>query len=131
MPVSTLLFATPTHPSIGSGLHTFIFDFLPVFALAAGLMAAVWLACAIVYLAGGVIGYTAFLAVRRLIAACAEHVRRRRTAEYAQMVTVHPDGVTTKVVNLDHYRRRRHQRHNNPDAQHTTDSESDSDDGPA
>ena len=131
MPVSTLLYALPTPPSIDSGLHASVIDLLPILALAAERMAAIWVACAIVYLAGSLIGYTIFLAVRRLIAACAEYIRRRRTAEYAQLVTVHPDGVTTKVVNLDRYRRRRNQRHHTPRPQHTTDSASDSNDDPA
>lgn len=69
-----------------------------------------WLACAVVAFCGAYLGTLAFVGTRGLIRAWARQVRRPG-AEYAQLVTVHPDGVTTKIINLDHYRRRRERPH--------------------
>ncbi|WP_277675697.1 hypothetical protein [Saccharopolyspora rectivirgula] len=106
MPVSTSV-AVAQHSPDPTAWHTFLHDVLPALALTFGLVALIWLACTVVTLCGAYLGTLAFVGARGLIRACARHVRRRRNAEYAQLVTVHPDGVTTKIINLDHYRRHR------------------------
>src|SRR6266702_1199466 len=89
----------------GSEAHAVIHDFLPAFAMAAGLMTVIWVACAVITIAGSFIGGYVFLGVRMLIRACVRSVRRRWGGEYAQLVTVDSDGVTAKPVNLRRARR--------------------------
>ncbi len=96
--------------TFGSFLDILVHDFLPVFALAAGLMAVIWIACAAIMISGYLIGAAVVFGVRALVDACVRYVRRRRGVEYAQLVTVDADGACTKVVNLDRYRRRRQHR---------------------
>ncbi|NKQ57318.1 hypothetical protein HFP15_31075 [Amycolatopsis sp. K13G38] len=129
MSVPTLLTtAAADDPSHGSALHTIIHDILPACALVFGCMAAIWLASAIIAISGAYLGGLAFLGVRTLIRACAKQIRRRRGEQYARLVTVDPDGVTAKVINLDRHRRRRHNWHNSSPAE---DPESGPADGPA
>ncbi|WP_406692813.1 hypothetical protein REH65_14505 [Saccharopolyspora sp. ID03-671] len=96
--------------AFGSFLGILVHDFLPVFALAAGLMAVIWIACAAIVIAGYLVGAAVVFGVRALVRAGVRYVRRRRGVEYAQLVTVDADGAHTKVVNLDRYRRRRQHR---------------------
>ena len=106
------LLATPVvdQDTFGSFLDILVHDFLPVFALAAGLMAVIWVACAVTVIAGYLIGGVVVFGVRALVHACVRYGRRQRDVEYAQLVTVDADGAHTKVVNLDRYRRRRQHR---------------------
>lgn len=126
MPVSTPV-AVVQHSADPTAWHALLHDVLPALALTFGLMAVIWLACAVVTFCGAYLGTLAFVGARALIRACARHVRRRRNAEYAQVVTVHPDGVTTKIINLDHYRRRHEQR---SDRSASTDRPDDGEPGP-
>lgn len=103
-------------------VHTFVDEFLPTFAMAAGLMALIWLACVVIAVCGAYLGVLAVLGVRHLILAWRHCLLRRRTVEY-QLVIAHQDGATTKVINLDRYRRRRCRR-NHPSG-HETDPDSD------
>jgi hypothetical protein len=82
-----------------SWIHTFVHDFLPSFAIAAGSLAAIWLACALIATAGLYLGGFVFLGARALIRTIIRRIRRRSQAEYAHLVTVCPDGVTTTPVN--------------------------------
>ncbi|MBA0127291.1 hypothetical protein H0B56_17210 [Haloechinothrix sp. YIM 98757] len=97
--------------TILTNLDSLAHDVLPTVAVASGLMAAIWLACAVGTVCGVYLGSLTFVGARGLIRACARQVRRRRHAASSQLVTVHPDGVTTMIINLDHYRRRHRQRH--------------------
>lgn len=112
-----LAIAPATDSSFGSFLHGLIHIFLPEFTMFAGFMAVIWLACAVITLAGFAIGSLVFFNIRELVRTCMQRMRNQRNAEYARLVTVHPDGITTQVINLDRYRHR-HQRpdrdHNNP-----------------
>ncbi|MBK0868691.1 hypothetical protein INP57_17915 [Saccharopolyspora sp. HNM0986] len=96
--------------TFGSFPDILVHDFLPVFALAAGLMAVIWVACAVIMIAGYLIGAVVVFGVRALVNTCVRYVRCRRGVEYAQLVTVDADGAHTKVVSLDRYRRRRQHR---------------------
>lgn len=96
--------------TFGSFLDILVHDFLPVFALAAGLMAVIWVACAVIVIAGYLIGAAVVFGLRALVHACVRYVRRWGDVEYAQLVTVDADGAHTKVVNLDRHRRRRQRR---------------------
>jgi hypothetical protein len=100
---STAVDHTPMYTVVGA----FVDGILPTFAVAAGLMALIWLACAVVAVCGAYIGVLSILAARKLIGACRHCVLRRRNVEYAQLVIAHPDGATTKVLDLDRYRHRR------------------------
>ena len=95
----------------GSGAlaSAFVHDFLPVFAMAAGLLAAIWLACAIIATAGAYFGLFVFHGARTLIRTVIRWIRRRWASEYAQLVTVNADGVTTTPVNPRRARRWRAQ----------------------
>lgn len=127
----SLLATTASEPSSsGSFLDTLIHVFLPDFALWAGLMAVIWIACAVITLAGAFIGGIVVVAVQDLIRVCVQYIRRRRDVEYAQLVTVDADGAHTKVVKLDRYRRRRHHRRSG-DLQTGDTSRPRSDDDPA
>ncbi len=92
-----------------SWTHAFVHDFLPSFAIAAGLLAAIWLACAIIATAGAYLGGFVFMGARALIRTCIRGTRRRSKAEYAQLVTVNPDGVTATSINPRRARRWRTQ----------------------
>ena len=106
MPVPTSV--AVAHPSSeATSWHEFLHEVLPASALTFGLMAMIWLACAVVTFCGAYLGTRAVVGARGLIRACVRHRRRRTYLEYAQLVTVHPDGVTTKIINLDRYRHRR------------------------
>ncbi|MEV5542022.1 hypothetical protein AB0L13_34840 [Saccharopolyspora shandongensis] len=91
----------------GSLPHTFGDDFLLSWAMGAGLIAAISIACALIALAGLSIGVLAVRGTRQLIRLYTGRTRPRHSLEYAQLITVHTDGVTTTVINLDHYRRQR------------------------
>lgn len=93
--------------SVSAVVHAFVDEFLPTFAMAAGLMALVWLACAVVAVCGAYVGVLAVLGIRHLFRACRHYLQRGRTVEYAQLVIAHPDGASTKVINLNRYRHRR------------------------
>jgi hypothetical protein len=72
-------------------------------------MAAIWLGCAVITLAGCWIAGAIYLALRAVIRACVRVIRRlirRRRGEFAHLVTVNADGVTAKVIDLSRYRRR-------------------------
>lgn len=114
----SLLATTASEPSAsGSFLDDLIHVFLPNFALWAGLMAVIWVTCAVITLAGAFIGGIVVVAVQDLTRVCVQYIRRRRDVEYAQLVTVDADGAHTKVVNLDRYRRRpQHRRSDNVQA---------------
>ncbi len=93
-------------PAVGeSWTRTVIYDFLPSFAVAAGLLAVIWLACTIIATAGACLGVLVFHAARLLIRACLRPVRRRWSAEYARLVTVDADGVTARPVPVRRMRR--------------------------
>lgn len=128
--MSTLVLAAG-HTSDPTVVHTLVHAVLPTFALAFGLMAVIWLACAVVTFCGAYLGGLAFVGVRGLIRACTRRVRHRRDAECAQLVTVHPDGVTTKIINLDHYRHRHQPRHGRPHTTERADDPESRSDGPA
>lgn len=81
-------------------VHAVIHDFLPTFAMAAGVMAVIWLVCAIITIAGSRVGGFLILAVQTLVRVCIRAMRRRRAAEYAQLVMVDSDGITAIPVNL-------------------------------
>lgn len=89
----------------GSFASTFVHDFLPTFAMAAGLLAAIWLACAIIATTGAYLGVLVFHGARALIRTVIRWIRRRWGGEYAQLVTVNADGVTTTSVNPRRTRR--------------------------
>lgn len=93
--------------STGSGAlaSTFVHDFLPTFAMAAGMLAAIWLACAIIATVGVYLGGFVFLGARMLIRTVIRWIRRRWASEYAHLVTVNADGVTTTSVNPRRARR--------------------------
>ncbi|GAB3681965.1 hypothetical protein REH65_24635 [Saccharopolyspora sp. ID03-671] len=111
---SQLATAVLDQDAVGSFLGIVVHDFLSVFALAAGVMAVIWIACAVVVISGYLIGAVAVFGVRALVHVCVRYVRRRKGVECAQLVTVDDDGAHTKVVNLDCYRRRhRHRRSDN------------------
>lgn len=130
-PVHSLLVTTVVDQDASSSiLGTLVHDFLPVFALAAGVMAAIWLACAVIMIAGYLIGAVVVFCVRALVHACVRYVRRRRDVEYAQLVTVDAEGAHAKIVDLDRYRRRRQHRRSD-DAQPDDTSQPRSDDDPA
>lgn len=90
-------------------MSSFVHDFLPTFAVAAGLLAVIWLACAVITTAGIYVGGFVFLGARALVRMCIRPIRRRWTSEYAQLVTVDADGVTAKPVNPRRARRWREQ----------------------
>ncbi len=100
----------------GSFLNTLIYDFLPAVAVWAGLMAAIWIACAAIAVAGTFIGGIVVVVVRDRVRGVLRYLRRRRGVEYAHLVAVDEDGAHTKIVNFENYRRRRHQ-HRSDDAQ--------------
>ncbi|WP_434450109.1 hypothetical protein [Lentzea sp. E54] len=83
----------------GSLARAFVHDFLPVFAIAAGLLAAIWLACAIIATVGAYLGLLVFHGVCTLTRTVIRWIRRRWASEYAHLVTVNADGVTTTSVN--------------------------------
>ena len=116
--------------TFGSFLDILVHDFLPVFALAAGLMAVIWVACAVIVIAGYLIGAAVVFGLRARVHACVRYVRRRRDVEYAQLVTVDAEGAHAKIVDLDRYRRRRQHRRSD-DAQPDDTSQPRSDDDPA
>ena len=89
----------------GSRASTFVHDFLPTFAMAAGLLAAIWLACAIIATVGAYLGVLVFHGARALIRSVIRWIRCRWGGEYAQLVTVNADGVTTMPVNPRRARR--------------------------
>ena len=98
---------TVTSGPTGSGslATAFVHEFLPVFAMAAGLLAVIWLACAIIATAGAYLGVLVFHGARTLIRTVIRWVRRRWASEYAQLVTVNADGVTTTPVHPRRARR--------------------------
>jgi hypothetical protein len=98
---------TATSGLTGSGslASAFVHDFLPVFAMAAGLLAVIWLACAIIATAGAYLGALVFHGARTLIRTVIRWIRRRWASEYAQLVTVNADGVTTTSVHPRRARR--------------------------
>lgn len=73
-------------------MSSFVHDFLPTFAVAAGLLAVIWLACAVITTAGIYLGGFVFLGARAMVRMCirpipapvdfrirtARHRRRRR-----------------------------------------------------
>jgi hypothetical protein len=75
-----------------------IHNFLPSFALTAGLLAAIWLACAVIATAGAYLGMLVFEGARRLIRAGLREVRRRWKPEYAHLVTLDSEGVNAVSV---------------------------------
>lgn len=93
----------------GSFAGTFVHDFLPAFAKAAALLAAIWLACAVIATAGAYLGVVVFVGVRTLIRTFIRWIRRRWAPEYAHLVTVNADGVTTTSVTPRRARRWRAQ----------------------
>ncbi|GGM80970.1 hypothetical protein GCM10012275_59520 [Longimycelium tulufanense] len=116
---------TADHTPVSTLVPTFAFDFLPAFALAVALMAVVWIACAVVTMFGVYLGGLVYIGARGLIRACAKRIRHHRSTEYAQLATVSSEGVTTEIINLDHYRRQREQRHRRPNTtEHTGDPSS-------
>lgn len=71
------------------------------------------IAVAVVIVFSAYLGGFTVLGIRHLIVAC-RRAQRRRHVEYVQLVTTYPDGATTTVINLDHYRCRRRQHPNHP-----------------
>jgi hypothetical protein len=82
----------------GSFVSTFVHDFLPAFAMTVALLAAIWLACAVIATAGAYLGVAVFVGVRTLIRTFIRWIRRRWASEYAHLVVVNADGVTTTSV---------------------------------
>jgi hypothetical protein len=125
------LFATTVldHDAFGSFLGILVPRFLPVFALAAGLMAVIWIGCTVIVISGYLIGAVIVFAARAVVHTCAQYIRRQRDIEYAQLVTVDADGAHSKIVNLDRYRRRRQRRCS--DGEHSNASQPHPDDDPA
>lgn len=78
-------------------VHTIPHDDLPGLALTVAVIAAFWLTFAATSFCGAYYGAVAFRRTRGPVRPCARCLRR---------TTVH-DGDDTKVVDLDHYRRRR------------------------
>ncbi|SDW39534.1 hypothetical protein SAMN05216215_100310 [Saccharopolyspora shandongensis] len=107
------LFATgdPSQHIPGSLVHAFGHDFLLSWAIATGLVAAISIACVLIILAGLSIGVLVVRGIRGLIRLYTGRACPRHSLEYAQLITVHTDGVATTVINLDHYRRQRQHRH--------------------
>lgn len=117
--------------TFGSFLGSLVHHFLPFFALAAGVMVVIWVACAVIAISGYLIGGVIVCGVRALVHACVHHVRRRRDAEDTQLVTVDADGTHTTVVNLDRYRGDQQQRPSDYGQSDDTITEHSSDDDPA
>ncbi|MEV0700075.1 hypothetical protein AB0I53_19510 [Saccharopolyspora sp. NPDC050389] len=101
----------PSQHILGSLLHAFGHDFLLSWTIAAGLIAGISIACALIAIAGVSIGVLAVRGTHGLIRLYTGRTCPPHSLEYAQLITVHTDGVTTTVINLDHYRRQRHHRH--------------------
>ncbi|MEV4648347.1 hypothetical protein [Saccharopolyspora sp. NPDC049357] len=107
---SQLATAVADQKTFGSFLDILVHDFLPVFALAAGLMAVIWIACATIMISGYLIGV-------RLSSACAHWPTRACGTSVAEEESSTPSSSpstptapTPKVVNLDRYRRRHQHR---------------------
>ena len=58
-------------------MSSFVHDFLPTFAVAAGLLAVIWLACAVITTAGIYLGGFVFLGACALVRMCIRPIRRR------------------------------------------------------
>lgn len=90
-------------------MHTFIYDVAPFVARTIGAMAAIWLACAVITMAGCWFAGLIYLALRAVVRPCVRAIRRlvrRRRGEFARLVTVDADGVTAQVIDLSRYQRR-------------------------
>lgn len=86
-------------------MHTFIYDVAPFVARTIGAMAAIWLACAVITMAGCWFAGLIYVALRAVVRVIRRLIRRRR-GEFARLVTVDADGVTAQVIDLSRYRRR-------------------------
>ena len=95
--------ADPPEPA--SWTDTVIHNFLPSFALTAGPLAAIWLACAVIATAGAYLGILVFEGARRLIRAGLREVRRRWKPEYAHLVSLDSEGVNAVSVSPRRARR--------------------------
>lgn len=78
-----MLPATETaEPStMGTFLDALIHEDLPTFALWAGLMAVIWIACAAITFAGAFTGTVVVAAIRETAPSCADYLRRRWDVE--------------------------------------------------
>lgn len=92
----------------GSFLEAFIHEALPTFALWAGLMAVIWIACAAITLAGASIGIVVVTAIQDMTQAFSRYFRCRSEVEDDQFVTADTDEAQATITDLDHYRQRRH-----------------------
>ena len=86
------------HPDeVGSWIDLFVHRFLPSAALCVGLLAVIWIACAIIVTAGVYLAGFVVLGARS-VRASIRRVRRRGRLDNAHLVTIHPDGVTVTPV---------------------------------
>lgn len=90
-----------------SVLNALADNFHSVLALVTGVLAAFWLVCAVITIAGYLTGVVVVFGVRALVGVCARYVRRRHDPDDAQHGTADTDGVHSNVVNFDHHRHRR------------------------
>lgn len=93
----------------GSPASSFVHDYLPTIALATGLLAAIWVASALIAGAGIHLGRFVFVGVRALARACLRRIHHRRGTEYAYLVTIDARGVTTSPLTPRRARRWGHQ----------------------
>lgn len=116
-----MLPATPASKTstVGSFLNSFIHEDLPTFALWAGLMAVIWIACAAITVAGAVIGIAVVTTFQELTQSWSFSRRRRSEVEDDELIiadTGHPaDDAQATIIDLDHYRQRR-EHHQSADA---------------
>lgn len=104
MPTPAAVTAQNSDPTVW---HTMLFDVLPAVTVTFGLVAAIWLACAVITGCGAYLGTLVVTGARALLRACTRDRRHDHDdIEFAKLITVYPDGDTSTLFNLEHYRRR-------------------------
>jgi hypothetical protein len=78
---------------------------LPGFASVVGLLALIWLACAVVATVGIYFAGMAFYSLRWIVHLCRRVIARHGKPAYAHLVTIEPTGVRTRPVTVRGARR--------------------------
>ena len=78
---------------------------LPDFAIVVGLLALIWLACAVVATVGVYLAGMVFFAARWLVDICRRRIRRHWGPAYAHLVTIDSTGVRARPVTARRARR--------------------------
>lgn len=105
MPLHVLPAAEGSEPvTVGSFLNTLIYDFLPAFAVWAGLMAAIWIACAIITLAGAFIGVVVVTAIQDVAQSRDGYFRCPCEVVDDPLVIADTDEGLATITELDHDR---------------------------